>query len=190
MLRVCRAVSALSVAVLLAAPAMAADDILDSIEQARKSYQSGDLAGAKQALDLASQLIGQKNAEGFALLLPDALPGWTAEKVRTSAIGQIGFGASTASRSYANGKGDSVEVQITGDSAMIAQFATFLANPGIAGAMGKIVRVGSQRAIQTQDGDVHMVIANKFLITVNGSADAAAKMAYAQAVDVGKLSKM
>jgi hypothetical protein len=190
MLRVCRAVSALSVVVLLAVPAMAADDILDSIEQARKSYQSGDLAGAKQALDLASQLIGQKNAEGFALLLPAALPGWTAEQVRTSAIGQIGFGASTASRSYANGKGDSVEVQITGDSAMIAQFATFLANPGIAGAMGKIVRVGSQRAIQTQDGDVHMVIANKFLITVNGSADASAKMAYAQAVDVGKLSKM
>lgn len=175
---------------LVAQPAMAADDILDSIDQARKSYQSGDLAAAKQALDLASQLIGQKNAEGFAALLPAALPGWKAEKVQTTAMGQIGFGASMASRSYINDKGDSVEVQITGDSAMITQFATFLANPGIAGAMGKIVRVGSQRAIQTQDGDVHMVIANKFLITVNGSADATAKMSYAQAVDVGKLSKM
>jgi hypothetical protein len=189
MLRVCRALAALTLVLVLAAPA-AADDILDSIEQARKSYQADDLTGAKQALDLASQLIGQKNAEGFALLLPAALSGWTAEKVQISAIGQIGFGASTASRSYTNGKGDSVEVQITGDSAMIAQFATFLANPGIAGAMGKIVRVGSQRAIQTQDGDVHMVIANKFLVTVNGSADAAAKMSYAQAVDIGKLSRM
>ena len=38
-------------AVLLAAmvlPALAADDILDAIEQARKAYQAGDMAGAKQ----------------------------------------------------------------------------------------------------------------------------------------------
>jgi len=68
--------------------------------------------------------------------------------------------------------------------------ATMLANPQIAGAMGKIVRVGNQRAIQNADGDVHMVVANKYMVVVSGSADAAAKMAYAQAVDVGKLSKM
>jgi hypothetical protein len=171
-------------------PCWAADDILDAIEQAKKSYQSGDLAGAKQSLDLASQLIGQKNAEGFAALLPNPLPGWKAEKAQTTALGAIAFGASVASRNYSNSKGDNVEVQITGDSAMVMQFATLLANPAIAGAMGKIVRVGSRRAIQTQEGDVHMVIANKFLVTVNGSADAAAKMSYAQAVDVGKLSRM
>ncbi len=88
------------------------------------------------------------------------------------------------------GKGDNVEVQITGDSAMIMQFATLLNNPGIAGAMGKIIRVGSQRAIQTNEGDINMVVANKFLVTVQGSADAASKLAYAQAVNVDKLSKM
>jgi hypothetical protein len=123
-------------------------------------------------------------------LLPTPLPGWKAEKAQANAMGQVGFGASTASRSYTNDKGDNVEVQITGDSAMIMQFATLLSNPGIAGAMGKIVRVGSQRAIQTNEGDINMVVANKFLVNVSGSADAAAKMAYAQAVDVGKLSKM
>jgi hypothetical protein len=55
-----------------ALPALAADDVLDAIDQARKAYQSGDLANAKQSLDLASQLIGQKNAEAFAALLPEA----------------------------------------------------------------------------------------------------------------------
>ena len=45
---------------LAAAPIAArADDVTDAIEQGRKNYQSGDFAGAKQALDLASQLIGQ-----------------------------------------------------------------------------------------------------------------------------------
>jgi hypothetical protein len=178
-------------AVTTALPAYAADDILDAMDQARKAYQAGDTATAKQSLDLASQLIGQKNAEAFATLLPAPLAGWKAEKAQVNAVGATMFGgASAASRSYSNDKGDTVDISITGDSAMVMQFAPMLNNPAMAGAMGKLIRVGSQRAIQTQDGDVMMVIANKFLINVQGSADAAAKLAYAQAVDVAKLSKM
>jgi hypothetical protein len=151
-----------------ALPAAAADDVLDAIEQARKAYQSGNLGEAKQSLDLASQLIGQKNAEGFAALLPAPLPGWKAEKAETAAMGSTAFGASMATRRYTNAKGEDVEVQITGDSAVIAPMAAFLANPQFAGAMGKITRVGNQRAIVTAEGDVNMVIANKFLVSVQG----------------------
>ncbi len=174
----------------IALPVLAADDILEAIEQGRKAYQSGDMGSAKQSLDLASQLIGQKNAEGFAALLPAALPGWKAEKAQATAVGSSLFGASAASRSYSNAKGDTVEVSITGDSAMIMQFAPMLNNPAMAAAMGKLIKVGNQRAIQNNEGDVIMLVANKFLINVQGSADAASKLAYAQAVDVAKLSKM
>jgi carboxylesterase type B len=119
------------------------------------------------------------------------LAGWKAEKAQTNAVGATMFGgASAATRSYSNAKGDTVEISITGDSAMVMQFAPMLNNPAMAGAMGKLIRVGSQRAIQNQDGDVMMMIANRFLINVQGSADAAAKLAYAQALDVAKLSKM
>src|SRR5258707_14506520 len=100
------------------APAAWADDITDAMDQARKAYQAGDLGGAKQSLDLASQLIGQKNAEVFATLLPNALPGWKAEKVQTTALGAAGLGASTASRTHNNAKGDHVEGETTGDFAM------------------------------------------------------------------------
>lgn len=175
---------------LVCTPAHAADDIVEAIDAARKSYQSGDMTNAKQSLDLASQLIAQKNAEGFAALLPAALSGWTAEKAQTAAAGMAGFGASSASRSYTNAKGDSIEVQINGDSAMITQMATLLSNPQFAGAMGKIVRVGNTRAIVNNDGDVNMVVANRFLVVVQGSGSAEAKLAYAQAFDVAKLSKM
>ncbi len=75
-------------------------------------------------------------------------------------------------------------------SAMIMQFGPMLANPALAAAMGKLVRVGSLRGIQNQDGDVILLVHNKFLINVTGSADAASKLAYANAVDVAKLSKM
>ncbi len=95
-----------------------------------------------------------------------------------------------ATRRYINAKGEDIEIQITGDSAMIAPLAAVFANPQFAGAMGKIVRIGNQRAIVTKDGDVQMMVNSKFLIAVNGSGSAADKLAYAQAVDVNKLSKM
>ncbi len=160
-------------AVLLAAmvlPALAADDILDAIEQARKAYQAGDMAGAKQSLDLASHLIGQKNAESFAALLPAALPGWTAEKAETASAGVAIFGATSASRRYTGPDGHDVQVRIAGDSPLVIQFAQFLIDPAIAGAMGKLISIGDQRAIQTNEGSINMVVANKFLVTVDGSA--------------------
>jgi hypothetical protein len=52
------------------------------------------------------------------------------------------------------------------------------------------MRIGDQRAIQNNDGDVIMMVANKFLVNVTGSADAASKLSYAQAMDIAKLSKM
>ncbi|MBV9348011.1 MAG: hypothetical protein JOZ70_11215 [Pseudolabrys sp.] len=171
------------------APAFA-DDITDAMDAARKAYQGGDLGGAKQQLDLASTLIGQKNAEGFAALLPAPLPGWTAEKAQSQAVGAAVFGASSASRVYTNAKGDTVDVSITGDSAMISQLAPALGNPAMAAMMGKIVRVGDQRAIQNNDGDVMVLVSNKFLVNVTGSGDAASKLAYAQAVNFAKLTKM
>jgi hypothetical protein len=171
-------------------PALAADDILDAIDAARKAYQAGDMANAKQSLDLASQLVGQKNAESFAALLPAPLPGWKAEKAETTSVGVTVFGITSASRRYTGPEGRDVEVRITGDSTLVVQFAQFLINPAIAGAMGKLISVGDQRALQTNEGSINMVISNKFLVTVEGSADAASKLAYAQAVDVAKLLKM
>jgi hypothetical protein len=185
-----RFIAAAALVVAACLPARA-DDITDAIDQARKAYQAGDLSTAKQQLDTASQLIGQKNAESFTALLPEPLSGWKADKAQAQSVGtSIMGGASTASRRYTNGSGHTVEVTITGDSAMLMQFAALIANPALAGAMGKLVKVGGLRAIQSHEGDVIVVVANKFVINVSGSADADSKLAYAQAVDVAKLSKM
>jgi hypothetical protein len=167
-----------------------ADDVSDALDAARKAYQAGDFAAAKQSADLASQLIGQKNAEGFAALLPAALSGWTAGKVETTSLGNVAFGVTSASRTYTAADGKTVQVQISGDSALLTQFATVLNNPQIAGVLGKVVMIGNQRAIQTNDGDVHIVINNKFLVSATGSAAPDAKLAYAKAVDVAKIAKM
>ena len=168
------------------APA-AADDIADALDQARKAYQSGDLGAAKQAADLASQLIGQKNAEGFATLLPAAMPGWTADKAETTAVGNIGFGVRRrAAPTPAQGR--RWRCRSAAISAVLGQIATFLTNPQIAGAIGKIV--ASARCAASKQGrrrpsrrrqQVHGERA--------GLGPAEAKIAYAQAVDVAKLAR-
>ena len=60
----------------------------------------------------------------------------------------------------------------------------------LAGAVGKLIKISGLRAIQSQDGNVITVVANKFVVQVQGSADAASKLAYANAIDVARLSKM
>jgi len=172
------------------ASASFADEISDAISEAQKSYQSGDLVSTKQALDTASQLLSQKNAEGLTKALPKPLAGWTAEDADSSAIGIMALGGSMASRQYKKGETNDITVSISADNAMLTQQMTVFANPQMAGLMGKLIKINSEKGIQTKEGDITMVIANRFVITVNGNATADDKIAYAKAVDVTELSKM
>ena len=173
----------------LLAGAVLADDAADAIEAGRKAYADGELAKAKDALGLASQLIGQKHAEAYAKLLPAPLVGWKADEVEIT-TGGAGYGASSALRRYEDRAGDQIEVQISSDAPLIAQFAAMMATREVAGTMGKIVMIGTQKAMVNNDGDVHIVVGNKYLVVVSGQGPANDKMAYARAVDIAKLSKM
>jgi hypothetical protein len=172
------------------AGAALADDVSDAIEAGRKAYADGELAKAKEALGLASQLIGQKHAEAYAKMLPAPLAGWKADEVEITAVASAGYGASSALRRYENPAGDQIEVQISSDSAVIAQFAAMMAAREVVGAMGKIVTVGSARALQSVDGDLHIAVGSQFIIAVQGNASVNDKLAYARAIDLAALSKL
>lgn len=146
-----------------------ADDIVDAIAAGQKSYQAGDFAAAKQSLETASQLIAQKNAEGFAKVLPKPLSGWTAKEAESTASGLMALGGSVAS---------------------LAQQIAIFSNAQMAGLMVKLVPINGQKAIQTKDGDITMMVGNRFVINVNGTGSSEDKLAYAKAVDVGTLTKM
>lgn len=167
-----------------------ADDISNAIAEAQKAYQAGDLATTKQALDTASQLIAQKNAEGLVKALPKPLSGWTADEVDSTASGMAALGGSVASRRYQKGDDVDIEVSITGDNAILTQQIAIFSNAQMAGLMGKLVPINGQKAIQTKEGDVTMMVANRFIINVNGSGSPEDKLAYAKAIDVGMLAKM
>ncbi|MFN4089022.1 MAG: hypothetical protein ACK4QW_08280 [Alphaproteobacteria bacterium] len=176
---------------LFAASALApasADEIADEIRNALTLYEAGKVAEAKEALDFAAQLLGQRKADDLAAYLPKALAGWSAEDDDTSTGTMFGAGISAA-RTYTK-DGRSVEVRVIGESPMLQAMSVMFANPAMAGASSaRVQRIGGQRGIVTQDGDVQVMV-GQFLIIVSGDAPQAAKLEYAGAVDYAALSKL
>ena len=171
----------------VAAPARA-DEVTDAIAEAQRAYQAGQIAQAQTALQEALQLMAQRAAAGLARALPDALPGWTADEATSSAAGAGMFGGAQATRSFSNAQGQTVEIQVMSDNPLIAQIGPILANPMLAGAMGRLVRIGDLRAIQGNDGNIQMLVDNRILVQVQGDAPVEAKLAYARAINIARLT--
>jgi hypothetical protein len=167
-----------------------ADEVGDAITAAQTAYKAGELSQAKQSLDIASQLIAQQTAEALVAALPKPLAGWKAGNPDTSAGGVFGFSGTQASRSYTNAKNESIDVSIATDSPLLTQLATAMANPALAGLMGKLVTVGTQRAIQTKEGEINMLVASRYVVNVTGGGTADDKLNYAKGIDLTVLAKM
>jgi hypothetical protein len=180
----------LSAAVLSFGSQAFADDIGDAINEAQTHYKAGELSAAKQSLDLASQLIAQATADALVAALPKALAGWKAGDPDTTASGGFGIAVTQATKTYTNAKGDEISVAISADSPLLTQLVSTMSNPQLAGLLGKIVTVGTTKAIQTKDGEINMLVANRFVVDVTGGGTADDKLNYAKGVDLGVLSKM
>ena len=174
----------------------AQDDVLATIEQAVKQYKAGDLAGAASNMDYAAQLIRQKKSEKMKSLLPEPLAGWQAREANAQAMGTAVFGGGvTVSRKYTRGPA-TVEVEIVSDSPVLQSVMMMLNNPMFAGAGGGTLEtIKGQRAIVkynkgNHSGDVNIVVAGRFMVTVKGrNVQRQDLIGYAGAVDYQGLSK-
>ena len=174
-----------------------ADDVTDSISEALKQYNNGEFADAVQSLEYASQLIRQKKGGQLEAFLPEPIPGWKAEAAKSQALGSAMFGGGvTAERCYVK-DGSRVEVKIITDSPLMQAMMMMFSNPMVATADGgKLEKIGGEKAIvkysnDNKDGSINMVIANRFLITVEGNDVARQDLiAFAQGIDFKKLAAM
>jgi len=176
---------------------MQADDVVDTLNQAIKSYESGDYGLAAEDLNYVLQIIKQKKGEKLTEHLPEALPGWTAEKATSQAVGagMLGGGIITT-RKY---KKDSsrIMIEITSDSPMMQGMMGLFSNPMFAASSGgKLERINREKAIvkyneQRQKGDITIVVAKRFMIKVEGSKVSVDDLkAYAKAIDFRKLKAL
>ncbi|WP_027590060.1 hypothetical protein [Pseudomonas sp. RL] len=186
-----RTLASLGLAALLACAGTAqADDIKEALEEALKAYNQGDMSGTKENLGYATQLLNEKSADALTKALPAPLPGWEADEAQSSSAGAALFGGGLqASRTY-NKDDHYIEVEIVGDSPMLSQMMVVMTNPVLAGSMGKSVKIGKQRGIQDENGKIMLIINNRFMVSVEGDAEQADKLAYAEAVKLEALNNL
>lgn len=174
-----------------------ADDIEDSIKEGLQYYKSGEYKDAVESLNYATQLIQQKKGKGLESFLPEPLKGWTAQKASSQAAGAAMFGGGvTAEREYSKGS-SSISIKIITDSPIMQSMMMMFSNPMIATSDGgKLERIGRQKAIvkfdpDNKEGDIKIVVANRFLILIEGRETTMEDMkAYAKAIDYKKLKSL
>ena len=174
-------------ALALALPARA-DDVEASIDAALEAYRAGDIKTAKQELDFASQLLGQRKAEELRSLLPEPLPGWERQDGETGdaqAMAAFG-GGQMAGASYSKGA-ETVDIQIMADNQMVTAMGAMFTNPALMGSMGTVKRIGDEKAVVSPDGELQAMVDGRIMVQITGSADADTKTAYFEAIDLEKL---
>ena len=155
-----------------------ADEILGTIERARKLYQEKKFSEAVSELQFAVNQIQNLQGDALKKLLPDPLSGWTAEEASasTAAIGLFGGGV-TANRSYRKeDTRESIEIEIVTQSPLLQTLMTFLTNPAMLAGQpdAKLVRVKGEKAVEKfsakgKKGELSLILEGKTLITVRGS---------------------
>jgi len=174
-----------------------ADDVTDSIKEGLDAYNEGEYSDAVDSLNYASQLIQQKKSENLTTFLPEPLEGWTSKKPKSNAAGSSMFGGGiTATRAYIKGK-NNITIEIVADSPLLQSMMMMFSNPMYATSDGgKLEKIKRQKAIvkfdpDTARGDIKIVIANRFLVTVKGNRTTEEDLkAYAKAIDYKKITAM
>ncbi len=174
-----------------------ADDVTEAINEGLQYYNEGQYTDAAGSLDYAAQLIRQKKGGELTTLLPEPLGGWKAEEATSQSAGaaMLGGGVS-AERKYQKGA-SRIEIQYVTDSPIMQGVMMMFSNPMFAASDGgKMERIAGQKTIvkysaSEKSGDIRIVVANRFLITIEGEDVTKEDLvAYAKAIDYKKLAAL
>lgn len=174
-------------ALALALPARA-DDVEDAIDAALQAYRADDIKTAREELAFASQLLDKRKAGELQSLLPDPLPGWQREdddSGQSPAMAAFGGGQMAGAR-YTKDD-DAVEIQLMADNPMVAAMGAMFSNTAMMGAMGEVKRLGGEKVVLTQEGELQSLVDGRIMVMVSGSADPETLQAYFEAIDLDKL---
>lgn len=190
-------VLSLLLAVVLHTSVLHADDnVLSTIREATRQYESGDYTGAASNLDYAAQLVRQQKSERMKSLLPEPLSGWEGKEANAQALGAAILGGGiTVSRDYKRGASN-LSVEIVSDSPVLQSVLMMVNNPVFAGAGGgKLESLKGQRAILKFDsgkksGELYVVVDGRFVITIKGrQVTREDLLAYGEAINYALLEK-
>jgi hypothetical protein len=177
-----------SVSALIGAAAIAqsrTDETDAAIRAAQKAYRAGQLIDAKQRLDKASELISAAAAKKLQSFLPASQDGWTVESGEDGA--PMGM---TASRSFEK-NGKRLTISISGDVRVLAELAFMVLDAAEAKEAGaRMVKIKGSSGVVTTDGQIQVLVANRFLVIAEGDAPEDVKTSFLEKIDVKGLSRL
>jgi len=174
-----------------------ADDVLDSLERAKKLYQEGNYSKAVSELQFTAGLIQDRQVERYKVILPDPPPGWSGDQPQINRGGGLGVAVGvTVSRTYHGDAGQKVTVEAVTDSPLISGLAMVLGNPMLLGN-NRLVMVNGEKAMEEWDQangsrKLQVIIQNRMLLTISGSNLKSKDVLYqfAKKMDFNKIRKI
>lgn len=184
--------------ILMAFLPLRAQEVTTRLQEAEKSYTSGQLEEARFALQEAIASINQEIGKEILKALPANLGGLPADTKQDNVSGSIGFAGLSVTRVYGTEE-KSARVEIVGDSPLLTSINAFLSLPAIMGASDpnqKRIRVAGYKGIlQKETGDnpsynVQIPIDQTLLtLNVTGVADENTVMAMVNTLPVDIIAK-
>lgn len=187
----------LGLTAVMAAPVTLADRITDVIDRALQNYKAGKLTDAAADLAEATDLIHDKKSNKINHVFPPPLDGWKADKAESQSAGATMMeGGLTAERTYRRDDSN-VTIEIIADSEALKDMLALFSDPMFMSADGgQLEPLGDQKAIVKynsieHNGDVKLVVAERFLVTVAGlNVSREELLAYAASIDFDKLKAL
>ncbi len=155
-------------------PAVMADDVLNSLDRAKKLYEQGNYSQAVSELQFTVGLIQDRQLERYRVILPEPPSGWTGDKAQVCRGTGLGVGGGvTVSRNYHSSDGQSLTIEAVTDSPLVSVLAMILGNPLLMGN-NRLVMVNGEKAVEEWDqnsgsGKLQIIIQKRMLITISGS---------------------
>ncbi|MDX9942736.1 MAG: hypothetical protein RBS53_11005 [Bacteroidales bacterium] len=171
------------------------------LKNARSAFASGDLEGARFALQEAMNALDLAIGEELMKLLPDKMGdlGFDASQDQLG-VGNMGFAGLHLSRQYGNAEKTSVTVSVIADSPLLAGINAVLALPFMGGDSGqKRIRLGGFRGLlqRSEDGngdiswDMQIPFGSSLLtLAFKGIPDEHSVMAMAQSIPLDQMARL
>ena len=165
-----RLLTVMPLVICLAASAQA-DEVSDSLQAALDAYTSGNLAKTSENMTLATQALAAQQSALLAALLPAAPDGWTATPTDDFAqsFGIMGGGAGAEVRYENADQSQSYSMSLIADNPMVASMGAMLGNAQMMAMMGKVVKVGDQALLET-DNNLSTLVGSRVLFQAQGAA--------------------
>ncbi len=184
---------------LIASAAAAADPVTDQMDAARRAYESGERRVAIQALQFAVTQIEEQITAEQLKVLPDPLPGWSAEAPTAQAGGLAAMIAGTnLTRAYRKDDSDAqVRISVTADSPLMSMMSILMSTPMLMQAdpgSSAYSYSGFRGLLQNDEAGntkISLMIGTRIMLQIEGSngADRAALEAYLGAMDLNALEQ-